>query len=292
MISVNGIILILSCQKHLDTRIRQFKLPKNDYGGWKVIYVIGDLFLDCDYKFIDSRTGNDTSDASDADFLIVKCEDSYIHLLKKLVLSLKYLYETFDIKEGVLRSGDDLIYNEGLLQAFLDSPKKRMLGTSSEDASGELTVLTDLDFYGKSPAGRSLLSHEISDADIKSTTNDSFMVNYYAGHQEDFHNPYHNLAGVNIAKYMRRPHIPIGPAGILYYISNKSCAILINHLNNIKYDIFHYDEKTDSYPYTIEDCAVSFILYSNKIGFIHYPKMFDDYNRDTDVIAIHTNIYK
>jgi hypothetical protein len=286
MIAVKGIILILSCQKHLDTRIRQFKLPKNDYGGWKVIYVIGDLFLDSDYKFVSSSTGN-ASDASDADFLIVKCEDSYIHLLKKLVLSLKYLYETFDIKEGVLRSGDDLIYNEELLQAFLDSPKKRILGGSSDR-----DVVTDLDFYGKSPAGCSLLSHDISDADIKSTTNDSFMVNYYAGHQEDFSNPYHNLAGVNIAKYMKRPHIPVGPAGILYYISNKSCAILINHLNNINYDIFHYDEKTDSYPYTIEDCAVSFILYSNKIGFIHYPKMYGDYNRDTDVIAIHTNIYK
>ena len=284
MIAVNGIILILSCQKHLDTRIKHFKLPKNDYGGWKVIYVIGDLFLDCDYKFVSSGG----SEAHEADFLIIKCEDSYIHLLKKLVLSLKYLYETFDIKEGVLRSGDDLIYDEELLQAFLDSPKKRMLGCDS----GELTVLKDLDFYGKSPAGRSLLSHEISDADIKSTTNDSFMVNYYAGHQEDFNNPQHNLAGVNIAKYMKRPHIPVGPAGILYYISNKSCAILINHLNSINYNIFHYDEKTDSYPYTIEDCAVSFILYSNKIGFIHYPKMYGDYNRDTDVIAIHTNIYK
>ena len=291
MIAVNGIILILSCQKHLDTRIKHFKLPKNDYGGWKVIYVIGDLFLDCDYKFVSSSGSSagahEAHEAHEADFLIIKCEDSYIHLLKKLVLSLKYLYETFDIKEGVLRSGDDLIYDEELLQAFLDSPKKRMLG----DGSGG-SVLTDLDFYGKSPAGRSLLSHEISDADIKSTTNDSFMVNYYAGHQEDFHTPQHNLAGVNIAKYMKRPHIPVGPAGILYYISNKSCAILINHLNSINYNIFHYDEKTDSYPYTIEDCAVSFILYSNKIGFIHYPKMYGDYNRDTDVIAIHTNIYK
>ena len=50
MIEVDGIILVLSCQKHLDTRLKHFKLPKDNYGGWKVIYVIGDLFLDSDYK--------------------------------------------------------------------------------------------------------------------------------------------------------------------------------------------------------------------------------------------------
>ena len=70
MIAVDGIILVLSCQKHLPTRIKHLKLPKTEYAGWKVIYVIGDMFLDRDYKFID-------------DFLIIKCEDSYIHLLKK-----------------------------------------------------------------------------------------------------------------------------------------------------------------------------------------------------------------
>ena len=124
MIAVNGIILILSCQKHLDTRIKHFKLPKNDYGGWKVIYVIGDLFLDCDYKFVSSSGSSaGAHEAHEADFLIIKCEDSYIHLLKKLGLALKYLYETFDIKEGVLRANDDLIFNESMLRAFLDSPK-------------------------------------------------------------------------------------------------------------------------------------------------------------------------
>jgi hypothetical protein len=110
MIAVNGIILVLSCQKHLPTRVKHFKLPKNEYAGWKVIYVIGDLFLDCDYKF-------------ENEFLFVKCEDSYIHLLKKLVLSLKYLYQTFDIKEGVLRAGDDLLFNEDILVKFLNCYK-------------------------------------------------------------------------------------------------------------------------------------------------------------------------
>ena len=282
MIAVEGIILVLSCQKHLNTRVRNFKLPKDEYVGWKVIYVIGDLFLDCDYKL-------------EGSFMIVKCEDSYIHLLKKLVLTLKYLYEIFDIKEGVLRCGDDLIFNEKQLETFLLSPKTRVV----ENDDGNDTITEYIDFLGKSPSGRNLLSHEISDADIKNTTNDTFMIDYYMCHQEDLNNPQHNLKGINIFKYIKRPHIPVGPSGVIYYLSNRSCNILVNHLENIQFNIFHYDEYTDSYPYTIEDCAVSYILYSNKIGFVHNINMYDDYgNNEKDkegndaVIALHTNLNK
>lgn len=265
MISVNGIILVLSCNKHLNTRLKKFKLNKDNYKNWKVIYVIGDLFLDRDYKL-------------EGDMLIVKCEDSYIHLLKKLVLSLKYIYEIFDIKEGVLRSGDDLTFNEDFLETFLKFPKK----INNED----------IDFLGKSPTGRSLLSKDISDNDIKISRKDYFMIEYYKNHPEDYDNPLHNLKNIDISKYIVRPHIPIGPAGVLYYISNKACKILINHLDNIKYNIFHYDEYSNSYPYTIEDCAVSFILYYNKISFINYPNMFNNYIDNNDYIAIHTNYLK
>jgi hypothetical protein len=274
MIEVDGIILVLSCHKHLDTRLKHLKLPKDNYENWKVIYVIGDLFLDSDYKL-------------EGNFMTIKCEDSYIHLLKKLVLALKYIYENFNIKEGVLRCGDDLIFNEELLQSFLVSPKKRKIYDNNND------ICENIDFLGRSPSGKSLLSHEISDADIKTTINDNFMVDYYICHPEDFDNPLYNLKGVDISKYTKRPHIPVGPCGIMYYISNKSCNILINHLNDIKFNIFHYDEYTDSYPYTIEDCAVSYILYYNKISFIHWVNMYHDYPyNNNDVLAIHTNMNK
>jgi hypothetical protein len=278
MIAVKGIILILSCQKHLNTRVKNFKLPREEYAGWKVVYVIGDLFLEGDYKV-------------EGNLMTIKCEDSYIHLLKKLVLSLKYLYEIYDIKEGVLRGGDDLMFNEELLQSFVMLPKVMPTASDVSDTSASVPV----DFLGKSPSGRSLLAHEISDADIKATINDTFMVDYYMSHPEDFDNPYHNLKGVNIAKYTKRPHIPVGPCGIMFYLSNKSCKILIEHLESIGYDIFHYDEDTGSYPYTIEDCAVSFILYSNKISFIHTLSMYDEYYNNPEkvgVIAIHTNLNK
>ena len=109
---VEGIILILSCQKHLKTRIKKFKLNKTNYDGWEVIYVIGDFFLNKEYELRDNN------------FLYVKCEDSYIHLLKKLVLALKYVYQIYDIKEGVLRSGDDLYFNEPKLLKFVDTKNK------------------------------------------------------------------------------------------------------------------------------------------------------------------------
>jgi len=270
MIAVDGIILVLSCQKYLHTRLKNINL-KDDYGKWKVIYVIGDLFLDCDYKLV----GN---------FMTIKCEDSYFHLLKKYVLSLKYLYEIFDIKEGVLRSGDDLIFNEKLLETFLESPKQVKINNEYRT----------LDYYGKSDNNQNLLSEDILEEELKKVKEDNWYVNYYRLHPGDIDNPQHNLKGIDISKYTLRPLIPISAAGILCYLSNKSCKILINHMNNINYNIFHYDEYTCSYPYIIEDCGIGFILFFNKISFIHGEFLWlnvEEYDCEygKSFIAIHGN---
>jgi hypothetical protein len=258
MIKVDGIILVLSCQKHLHTRLEKHKLPRDTYRKWKVIYVIADLFLDSEYKMNDN-------------LMTIKCEDSYIHLLKKLVLALKYIYEIYDIKEGVLRCGDDLIFNENLLLSFLKSTKS--------------------DFVGKSPTCKNLMREHITPDLLKRTKYDRFMVSYYSDHPEDFDNPQHNLKNVDISKYTKRPIIEIGPAGVMFYISNKCCKILINHMENINYNIFHFDVFSQSYPYTIEDCGVSYILYFNKISFIHNDIMCSNYP-SKDTIVYHTNNYK
>ena len=42
MEKVKGIILILSCNKHKNTRLKEFGLEKQIYSGYKVITVIGD----------------------------------------------------------------------------------------------------------------------------------------------------------------------------------------------------------------------------------------------------------
>ena len=90
---VDGIILVLSCQKHRETRLKQFRLDRDWYGKWKVVYIIGDLFLDAEYKM-------------DGNIMWLKCEDSYIHLLKKLVLALKYVYELYDITPFNISNAD------------------------------------------------------------------------------------------------------------------------------------------------------------------------------------------
>jgi len=274
MIAVDGIILVLSCQKYLHTRLKNINL-KDNYGKWKVIYVIGDFFLDCDYKL-------------EGNLMTIKCEDSYIHLLKKYVLSLKYLYEIFDIKEGVLRSGDDLIFNEKLLETFLESPKQIKINNEYRA----------LDYYGNSGNNQNLLSENILEEEFKKIRIDNFMVDYYILHPEDIDNPQNNLKGIDISNYVLRPEIRTGLHGVLCYLSNKSCKILINHMENIKYNIFHYDEYTCSYPYTIEDCGVAFILLKNKISLIN-DKIWlniEECNGDSEseyaqsFIAIHRNV--
>lgn len=249
---VGGIILVLSCQKYIHTRLKEFKLNKDKYEDWKVIYVIGDITLDNDYEL----KGN---------ILYINCEDSYIHLLKKLALSIKYLYNIFSIKEGILRCGDDLIFNEKKLIEFINGEK--------------------YDFYGKAYCGKDFIIEDINI--LKETKNDYFMVNYYNSHKEDYNNIHHNLKDIDIKQYIKRPAI-WGPSGIIYYISNKSCNILIDHMEQIKYNIFHFDDFTKSYPYTIEDCGVTFIMYYHKIKFTNNKDFFDTPNS----IVKHTNKYK
>ena len=289
MISVDGIILVISCQKHLQTRLREINLQEN-YGNWKVINVIGDLFLDCDYKL-------------EGNLMTIKCEDSYIHLLKKEILSFKYLYEMFDIKEGILKCNDDLIFNENILETFLKTPKLIKIKINDNE-------YIDIDYLGRSSNGFSMINHSFA-CDPNKSHDDECLVNYYEIHKEDFDNPQHNLKDVDIAKYKKRPYTPTAIQGPLMYLSNKSCKILINHMCNINYNIFHYDEKSYSYPYTLEDCAISFILLCNNINLININNWHKELAGSTannesignqytcgsiennpNCIAFHTNKYK
>ena len=77
--------------------------------------------------------------------------------------------------------------------------------------------------------------------------------------------PLHNLQNVDLGKYITRPsNIPYC-SGVLFYVSNKACEDLVNHMKKINYDVFYQDPETKSYPYSIEDCGVGFIMYKSKI---------------------------
>ena len=59
-------------------------------------------------------------------------------------------------------------------------------------------------------------------------------------------------------------------------------------MKKINYNIFFFDEFSKSYPYTIEDVGVSFIMKFNDIAYTNNEKMFDSKN----AIVKHTNEFK
>jgi hypothetical protein len=253
---VDGIVMIVSCQKHMHTRLKEFKLSRDQYDRWKVVYIIGDLFLDKEYEM---RDGN---------YLWIKCEDSYLHIIKKVALAIKYLYQLYDIKEGILRCGDDLVFNDSNLLTFLRSKK--------------------YDYYGQSIYIKNNCSYL---GELRHTRTDEFMHNYYKEHSEDFDNPQHNIKSIDMSKYIVRP-VVYGASGVLYYISNIACKTLVNHMEEIGYNILHYDELTKSYPYTIEDCGVSFIMYLKNIHFTNSFIFYSDNDYNAYVLCTHTNKFK
>lgn len=225
---VNGIIMIISCQRHKNTRLQKFKLPEKNYNNWKVIYVIGDLFLSKNYELID-------------DILYIKCEDSYLHLLKKVIVAIKYLNELFIIKEGILRCGDDLIFNYDSLNKFLTNNKNDYMG------EGVLSC-------------------------NKIIINDNWMYHYYVNHLSDFKDKNHGISHLStndLLHYNKRCQYPY-LIGTIFYLSNKSCKVLINHMEQINYNIFHYETNVNAYQYTIEDCAIGYILNINNIDITSY----------------------
>ena len=244
---MKGIILVLSCQKYLSTRIK--KNFENFYiDDWQVVILCGNLFIDKPYIYDKEKR-----------VLTVKCEDSYLHTLKKRILGIKYVKEIFDIEDGILCCGDDVVFNSNNLIKYLQSKK--------------------CDFEGKNPQPG---DYKADKEKLKITVNDLFMYNYYFLHPDDFNNPLHNLKNISLSylkEICKRPNL-IGPCGTIYYLSNKSCKIVVNHMENIKFNIFHYDEYTNSYPYTIEDCSITFILYYNNIDWKNNQLFFTNNMRD------------
>jgi hypothetical protein len=171
-----------------------------------------------------------------------------------------------------LRCGDDLIFNEQILLNFLESEK--------------------YDFFGQSPNPALAICDKALLKNLKFNTQyDDFMLNYYLVHRNELVDKEHgiNMSIEDLNKYLVRPYLN-GPAGVLYYISNHSCKVIIDTLENINYNIFHLDEYTNSYPYIIEDTAV--IMYRNEIPYTDSRIFYNNYCYNDKVIATHTNIAK
>ncbi len=247
--TIPGVIIIYSCHKHQNTRLKEFKLSKKEYVGWKVFNVIGNPFLEQEYKLDDN-------------LLTIKCEDSYIHILKKVVLAIKIILEIYTIEQGILRCGDDIQFDENKLELFLTKNKEDYLGCVCY--SSQLMKIGD-----------------------------NWMPNYYCSHQEDLQNPLHNIKYTlqEMMQFNERPACNY-IHGVIVYLSLKACNILISHMDSINWNIFTKDE-IYGYPYIIEDIGVAFIMMINKIIPTNY-EIFSNYSHYShpEIIGYHTNKYK
>jgi hypothetical protein len=188
------------------------------------------------------------------DLLIVRSEDGYIHLLKKLSLACSALGEIYAIQNGILKLGDDILINMRLVPPFLrDIPKKDFIGHNYGSASFD-------------PNGKPFVSPYVDD--------DTSMLAYYASRPAEVVHPDRGLGGRDISTMTRRHRVPACGVGTAIYLSNHATDVLRKELESINYDIFAMDEKTGAYDYIIEDVGLAFILFKHGLAFTDHSTFF------------------
>jgi hypothetical protein len=251
---IPGIILIISCNKHKETRLKEFTLINQEYNGWKVFIIIGNPELNTLYEINNN-------------VITIKCEDSYVHVMKKVVLSMKILFTMYKIQYGILRCGDDLVFNEDVLIQFTQW----------------ITPANNPNYLGKIANPKCIPKY--------SKKIDYFIPHYFYTHQEDITNPLNGLQDMELNKLLRLDEVPnvLYTGGVIFYVSLDSCNLLIREMENVNWDIFNYD-KNYGFTYIIEDIGIGYTLYKNNI----FPKHLNLYSDvpDKRTIAYHTNKYK
>jgi len=264
---VEGIILRICCFK-LENIRSKYKFDYEKILNWDIIDVFADINLEKEYILDKNR-------------LIIKCEDTYLHLTTKLILSMKILNNIYDIKQGILRCGDDLIFNQSNLINFLKINNKN-------------------DYIGKNFNKKDIINPLIN-INFKNSITDTFMINYYNRHESDklyinkcLDKYKKNINNINILPAIR-DYIALGH---IYYLSNKSINIIINNFkeldDNLNFSII-YDQENKYYPYVYEDIAIGYILFKNNINFTNYPEMwYNSYYQNFDTeplkyVCSHTN---
>lgn len=245
---VPGVMLVTSCHKYINSRLKKYGLNKHAFHNWKIHIVMGDPNLKSEYELREN-------------VIILKCEDSYIHLIKKVGLGIKVLNELYNIEEGIIRCGDDLCFNERLLKQFLDVKNKA-------------------DYIG-----RALVS------ELKTNR---FMAEYFETHPKDFENEINGLQNTSLQQIQTASFMPncVYASGVILYLSKKAVDCMIKELERVKYNIFAKEncEGVDCYPYTIEDIGIGYIMKKSGIELKNFHLYSD--NSSQNHIAYHTNEYK
>jgi hypothetical protein len=247
-----GVILIYSCQKYKDLRIKSLSYLKTSYSGWKVFFIIGNPILETEYVI-------------DSNIIYLKCEDSYLHLLKKTILGFKVALQIVPNACGILKCGDDILFNETELERFIQYEKK-------------------YDYMGNVQG-----SYIIPNGKHK----DNWIIDYYNKHPEDIENREHGLPSMNVIKTLNEIPTIQAISGPLTYFSKQSCKILVNHMEQIEWNILKHSDKF-GYIYIIEEPGISYILHAHQIHPTHYL-LFTESNDEFKTgrfLGLHTNSYK
>ena len=243
-----GAIAVFSCHKHKETRLREFRLPRDSYAGWKVFYFLGDPRGPIRVE------GN---------VVTLNCEDSYLHLAKKVALGLQFILDNYTVREGILRCGDDLVFDERALVRFVECRNKP-------------------DYLGVPGHG-------------DGAAMDHFMPAYYSTHPEDFADPLHGLTVSldDIGRFKNTSPALTYAGGVLVYLSVKSCEFIVSHFASIGWDPLTR-HSTCGNVYCVEDFAVGFILNLHGVPLTAY-RLYADLSAQgagSTVVARHTNKYK
>lgn len=244
---VPGILLFISCHKYLNLRIKEF-VPKGDsFEGWKIHIVVGNPFIQDDFILCGR-------------LIILKCEDSYFHLLKKLALAMSALHEMYDMEHGILRCNDDLMFDYAKLKKFILSDEKG-------------------DYMGRLNRRGNIVPPIFDDWNAK----------YAETHVAEFSNPLNGLNGVDLSKYTIRPDVTYF-GGPIIYLSVKASKLISEHMKKINYNGF-LGYKECGYPYLLEDIGIGFIMQTNGIEASVRMDFWTE-GREEGCLTFHTNKYK
>lgn len=256
---VPGVILVLSCHKHVATRVPLMKLDKQ-FAGWPIVTVIGDPSISNDFERYEGEN---------SDTFVLKCEDSYSHICKKSALAMRLILQTYDITHGVLRCNDDLILNFDALGKFLN-----------EVEGGDVP-----DYVGYDASAYKDFS--------KRTFFSSWVIDYHRQRLEDFTNPLLGLQGreVEFGKYCEFPTVHFA-SGVLMYLSKNACTEIVRCNASIGFDVFTHVEGY-GYPYICEDVGIGYMMM--KAGYVLQDRrMYSDVSLVMEpwCLAHHTSLNK
>lgn len=251
---VRGVVLIISCHRHANGRLKEFRRPPST-SDWRVHVVMGNPFQS--EPFVVREDGT----------IVLRCEDSYVHLMKKTTMAVDVLTkQLYEVTEGILRCGDDLLFDMDALDEYLGTPS-----SSKGDYAG-MVLRRD--------------AERIPGTNIRP---DFWMINYYRQHPTDFENPLNGLTEAQRVALLSG-HVNRVPAlhfavGTILWLSARACEELVAAMERVSWDVFAYAGDDAGYPYIIEDVGIAYVLDAAGIACTD-TEIFDK------KIARHTNMYK